>query len=66
MEITVNGQLVCAGEGCSIADVLVQTNKRGLAVAVELNGDVVPREMHVARKLHAGDSLEVVTLVGGG
>ncbi len=35
-------------------------------VAVELNGDLVPRATHADTALAEGDRLEVVTLVGGG
>lgn len=35
-------------------------------VAVEVNGEVVPRAEHAARRLAPGDRVEVVTFVGGG
>jgi sulfur carrier protein len=35
-------------------------------LAVEVNGDVVPREQHAGHALREGDEVEVVTLVGGG
>jgi sulfur carrier protein len=35
-------------------------------VAVERNGDVVPRAEHAATALAEGDVLEIVHLVGGG
>lgn len=35
-------------------------------VAVELNGEIVPKAQHAARRLVPGDRLEVVTFVGGG
>ena len=35
-------------------------------VAVEVNGDVVPRDQHAVRPVKPGDRVEVVTFVGGG
>jgi thiamine biosynthesis protein ThiS len=35
-------------------------------VAVELNRDIVPRNLWVETMLHEGDHLEVVHFVGGG
>jgi thiazole synthase len=35
-------------------------------VAVEVNGEVVPRDLHASRPLRPGDRVEVVTFVGGG
>jgi thiamine biosynthesis protein ThiS len=35
-------------------------------VAVERNHEIVPRARHEAVTLHEGDTLEVVTFVGGG
>ncbi|MGB1926336.1 MAG: sulfur carrier protein ThiS, partial [Rubripirellula sp.] len=35
-------------------------------LAVELNGEVVPREQHATLMIRDRDQLEVVTLVGGG
>ena len=38
----------------------------GRRVAVERNGEIVPRSTHVAAKLADGDRVEVVVAVGGG
>lgn len=66
MRITVNG------EGREIPD---QTTVRGLIelllladgpVAVERNGEIVPRAEHAASALAEGDILEIVHFVGGG
>ncbi len=66
IEVTLNGQPVTIAPHCSIAELLAQTKRSGPAIAVEINGDVVPREQHATRVVEAGDVLEVVTLVGGG
>jgi len=40
--------------------------QRPVAFAVEVNRRVVPRRDHAATLLQDGDSIEIVTLVGGG
>jgi thiamine biosynthesis protein ThiS len=35
-------------------------------VAVEVNLEIVAHEEHAAHQVQAGDTIEVVTLVGGG
>lgn len=38
----------------------------GKRVAVERNGEIVPRSQYVQVKLQDGDQLEIVVAVGGG
>lgn len=35
-------------------------------VAVECNGEIVPRSLHTTTVLQAGDRLEIVQAIGGG
>lgn len=67
MNVVVNGTPRTVPRGASVADLLREIGLReGVAAAVELNGAVVPRAEHGARRLSEGDRVEVVTLVGGG
>lgn len=66
MQIEVNGQQREVPEGTTIAGLLRELEVTVPHVAVEVNLEVVPRARHGETKLHAGDRLEVVTLVGGG
>ena len=50
----------------TIAALLAELELGGQRVAVEVNGRVVPRELHAAHALAEGDAVEVVTFVGGG
>jgi thiazole synthase len=50
----------------TVAALLDHLGLAGQRVAVELNGDVLPRDEHATRTLRAGDQLEVVAFVGGG
>ena len=38
----------------------------GKRIAVERNGEIVPRSQYVQTLLHEGDVLEIVVAVGGG
>jgi sulfur carrier protein len=66
MNITVNGESRTVEEGLTIADLLGQLTLPNRGIAVELNLEVVPRSRHGEWKLAEGDTLEVVSLVGGG
>ena len=66
MEITVNGELREVAEGVTVAELLAELGLAKQFVAVELNRQVIPRARHAECRLNAGDTLEIVTLVGGG
>lgn len=66
MLITVNGQPRQIAETTTIADLLAELGLAPATVAVEVNLDLVPRARHTEYRLSAGDTLEVVSLVGGG
>ena len=52
--------------GKSIADYLASTNYDCKRIAVEKNGDIVPKAKYAETLLAEGDALEVVSFVGGG
>jgi sulfur carrier protein len=64
--ITINGELRQVTQGLTLAGLLDLLQLRRPQVAVEVNRELVPREMHEQCRLAAGDRLEIVTLVGGG
>ena len=64
--IIVNGEEFEIDSGSSVAKLV---EKRGLdrsRVAVELNGEIVPRGTFDDTLLHDGDKVEIVHFVGGG
>lgn len=65
MELTLNGETK-AITGRTVADLVAELGLTGQAVAVEVNRVVIPRREHAQTPLNDGDSVEVVTLVGGG
>ncbi len=66
MKIRVNGDQRTLENTCTIAALLDELNLGGQPCAVEVNTAVVPRREHAERVLSDGDSVEIVTLVGGG
>ena len=69
LRLVVNGaprELAAPDGVLTVAALVAEVGLAGRRVAVEVNGDVVPRADHGARRLADGDRVEVVTFVGGG
>ena len=66
MEIRLNGAPRTVPGQCSIAQLLEDAGLAGRRVAVEVNGEIVPRGLHGERLLAEGDQVEVVHALGGG
>jgi sulfur carrier protein len=66
MKITVNGIERTCADSLPVSDLLVELNLVGRRIAVERNGEIVPRSLHTSVMLQAGDQIEIVVAVGGG
>ncbi len=66
MNLVVNGQIVEAQTGATVAELCEKLGFKGKAVAVEVNKQLVPKRKHAETSLKADDHVEIVTLVGGG
>jgi sulfur carrier protein len=66
MQITVNGELRRVEPQTTVLALLQQMSLADKRIAVERNGEIVPRSRHAATPLEEGDRLEVVVAVGGG
>jgi sulfur carrier protein len=64
--ITVNGEHRQLEAPMSCAELLVRLELAGKRIALEKNGEIVPRSRHAAEPLADGDRLEIVVAVGGG
>ena len=63
--VKINGEeLNIAGK--TVAEYLAITNYDPKRIAVERNGDIVPKAQYGETVLRDGDSVEVVSFVGGG
>ena len=52
--------------GKTIAEYLETTEYNPLRIAVERNGEIVPKATYAETVLQDGDSVEIVNFVGGG
>ena len=66
MEISVNGERRSVAAALSVADLLRGMDLEGKRLAVERNGEIVPKSNHAATALAEGDRIEIVIAVGGG
>ena len=67
LSIVVNGAPhVCRDERSSVADLIRELDLTGKRIAVERNGEIVPRSRYDESPLAAGDRLEIIAAVGGG
>lgn len=66
MDITLNGESRPLAGPTTVAELLEELGYTGKRVAVERNGDIVPKSQHGDTALAAGDKLEIVVAVGGG
>lgn len=65
LTIKVNGRQQACDPGTRLDQLLKELEFVSVALAVEVNGALVPREQF-DRPLAEGDQLEIVTLAGGG
>ncbi|MDP6479910.1 MAG: sulfur carrier protein ThiS [Phycisphaerales bacterium] len=66
MIIAVNDTPTDLPDHATVADLLEHLGKTDTPCAVERNGELVPWRDHDAVALQPDDSIEIVTLVGGG
>ncbi len=64
--IIVNGEEPEIDSGSSVAKLVKERGLDRSRVAVELNGEIVPRGTFDDTLLHDGDKVEIVHFVGGG
>jgi len=66
IELSVNGETRRFDDAPDVARLLERLELAGKKVAVEMNGEIVPRSRYAQTPLADGDSLEIVVAVGGG
>ena len=66
IEIVVNGGGQRYEGSLSVLELLRRMALEGRKIAVERNGEIVPRAAHGSTVLADGDRLEIVVAVGGG
>lgn len=66
LELTINGQPRQFPDPLTVAQLVDHLALAGKRVAIERNGEIVPRGQFNEIQLHHGDQLEIVVAVGGG
>jgi sulfur carrier protein len=66
IQVTVNGAAHRLEQPVEVSTLLATLDLSGKKVAVERNGEIVPKSAHASTVLADGDRLEIVVAVGGG
>ena len=66
MHITVNGETHSLEQGMSLGQLLVELKLTEGRIAVEVNGEIVPRSQFSTHQINNLDSIEIVQAIGGG
>lgn len=66
IQLTINGEVQQLHHPINIEQFIDQNNLQGKRIAIERNGEIVPRSQYAEQYLTDGDQLEVVVAVGGG
>ena len=66
VSVTVNGKVIELPEGTTLADLLGSEGYDRSRIAVEVDGDNCPRADLGSRVNRGGETVEVVSFVGGG
>jgi len=66
IEIVLNGTIRRFQSSLTVAALLESEGLLGKRVAVERNGEIVPKSQHAVTSVETGDRFEIVVAVGGG
>lgn len=64
--VTVNGEKREGCDGVSLEEMLTAEGFEKSRIAVEINGEIIPKNTYPQTVLQEGDTVEVVSFVGGG
>jgi sulfur carrier protein len=66
ISVTINGESRRFEAPLNCAELIERLELKGKRVALERNGEIVPRSRHAEQRIADGDRLEIVVAVGGG
>ncbi len=66
LDIKINGEARQFSAALTVSSLIEQLGYTGKRIAVERNGEIVPKSQHATTALVSGDQLEIVVAVGGG
>ena len=62
----INGEIITLSAPVPLRELLTEQGYTDQRIAVELNGDIVPKDQYDSTVIGDEDTLEVVSFVGGG
>ena len=66
MELSINGERRQTPAPLTVAEMIETLGYTGKRIALERNGEIVPKGRHAEVMLADGDRIEIVVAVGGG
>ena len=66
LELKINGEVRQFSAALTVTGLIERLGYSGKRIAVERNGEIVPKSQHATTALVSGDQLEIVVAVGGG
>ncbi len=66
IQISINGQARQFSAALTFAQLVTELDLTGKRIAIERNGEIVPKSRYPETQVADGDKLEVVVAVGGG
>lgn len=66
LELKINGETRLFPAPLTVAGLIETLGYAGKRVAIERNGEIVPKGQHALTQIVTGDQLEIVVAVGGG
>ncbi len=66
IELVINGEPRRFPAPLTLSQLVESLDLAGKRIAIEKNGEIVPRSQHADSRLASGDRLEIVVAVGGG
>ncbi|MGK2951917.1 MAG: sulfur carrier protein ThiS [Thiobacillus sp.] len=66
IELIINGEPRRFAAPLTLSQLIESLELTGKRIAIEKNGEIVPRSQHASTPLASGDRLEIVVAVGGG
>jgi sulfur carrier protein len=66
IKLSINGEEKQFPEPQAVAELIASMGLIGKRIALECNGEIVPRSQFATHLLQDGDTIEIVVAVGGG
>jgi sulfur carrier protein len=66
MHIHINGTATEVADTLTAGELLERLSLAGQRIALEVNGEIVPRSRHGEHRFQPGDKVEIVHAIGGG